>query len=366
MKKVILATWLLAAPALLWAQQPTTITGTIEGIPSGKLYLTARVSETHRDTLAVAPFSPQGFSMKHIMVKEPLFAQLSVEGYQGGFSFILEPGSTYQARLKNGNDWMICGGVLQERMRLFETESHQRLKQLAALQQRCDSLRKNMRYGTASKMNDSIQQLQNAIETYRETFLASNDNLLSAQLILQAVEQHDASLDESRQRYEGLGNGAKQSRSGLILQQRVARLSQVGTGKLAPDFTLPTSDGQLFTLSQMKGKIKIVDFWASWCYPCRLNNPILKQLYSQFHAQGLEIVHVSLDENRQRWLEAIAKDGLTWTQVSSLKGWKDEVARQYNVSAIPAMFILDSDNHILASGLRGDALRNFIAQQFEP
>ena len=289
MKKVILATWLLAAPALLWAQQPTTITGTIEGIPSGKLYLTARISETHRDTLAVAPFSPQGFSMKHIMVKEPLFAQLSVEGYQGGFSFILEPGSTYQARLKNGNDWMIRGGVLQERMRLFETENQQRLKQLAALQQRCDSLRKNMHYGTASKMNDSIQQLQNAIETYRETFLAANDNLLSAQLILQAVEQHDASLDESRQRYEGLGNGAKQSRSGLILQQRVARLSQVGTGKLAPDFTLPTSDGQLFTLSQMKGKIKIVDFWASWCYPCRLNNPILKQLYSQFHAQGLEM-----------------------------------------------------------------------------
>ena len=77
-------------------------------------------------------------------------------------------------------------------------------------------------------------------------------------------------------------------------------------------------------------------------------------------------MHVSLDENRQRWLEAIAKDGLTWTQVSSLKGWKDEVARQYSVSAIPAMFILDSDNHILASGLRGDALRNFIAQQFEP
>ena len=124
-------------------------------------------------------------------------------------------------------------------------------------------------------------------------------------------------------------------------------------------------DGKLFTLSKMKGKIKIVDFWASWCGPCRLNNPILRQLYTQFHAQGLEIVNVSLDEKRDRWLAAVEKDGLTWTQVSSLKGWKDEVARLYSVSAIPAIFILDSDNHILASGLHGEALSAFIVKQFE-
>ena len=135
-------------------------------------------------------------------------------------------------------------------------------------------------------------------------------------------------------------------------------------GSKAPDFTLPTSDGRKFTLSKMPGKVKIVDFWASWCGPCRLNNPVLRQLYADYHAAGLEIVNVSLDEKRDRWLAAVKQDQLTWTQVSSLKGWKDDVAKNYSVTAIPAIFVLDANNNILATGLHGDDLRKFVANLF--
>ena len=114
----------------------------------------------------------------------------------------------------------------------------------------------------------------------------------------------------------------------------------------------------------MPGKVKIVDFWASWCGPCRLNNPVLRQLYADFHAAGLEIVNVSLDEKRNRWLAAVKQDQLTWTQVSSLKGWKDEVAKSYSVTAIPAIFVLDANNNILATGLHGDDLRKFVTNLF--
>ena len=110
--------------------------------------------------------------------------------------------------------------------------------------------------------------------------------------------------------------------------------------------------------------MKIVDFWASWCGPCRLNNPVLRQLYADFHTQGLEIVNVSLDENRGRWAEAVKKDGLSWTQVSSLKGWKDEVAKRYSVTAIPAIFVLDADNRIVATGLHGESLKSFVTSLF--
>lgn len=365
MKKIIAIAGFLMASATLSAQSNASLAGTIEGISSGKLCLTARTSETHWDTLSVVPFSTSGFSMQKVSVNEPVPARLSVVGYDGGFSFILEPGGTYRVHLKNGDDWSIAGSVLQDRMSSYEQHNRQTLLRIAKMQQTCDSLRRNSRYGSASKLNDSIQQLKEGMETARKSFLADNDNLLAAQLMLMLVEQNDMALTEEKAIYDALGEGAKQSRSGQILKERVARLTRTSAGKLAPDFTLPMPDGKLFTLSKMKGKIKIVDFWASWCGPCRLNNPILRQLYTQFHAQGLEIVNVSLDEKRDRWLAAVEKDGLTWTQVSSLKGWKDEVARLYSVSAIPAIFILDSDNHILASGLHGEALRAFIVKQFE-
>ena len=115
-------------------------------------------------------------------------------------------------------------------------------------------------------------------------------------------------------------------------------------------------------MSSVKAKIKIVDFWASWCGPCRLNNPALRKLYDEFHAKGLEIIGVSLDTNKAAWEKAIEKDGLNWINVSSLKGWKCDLVRLYNVTGVPSIFILDENNHIIATGLKGDALRQFLLE----
>jgi thiol-disulfide isomerase/thioredoxin len=119
------------------------------------------------------------------------------------------------------------------------------------------------------------------------------------------------------------------------------------------------------TLSQVPGKIKILDFWASWCGPCRLNNPALKKLYEEFHPKGLEVISVSLDNKKPRWEDAVAKDGLNWINVSSLKGWKCDVARLYNVTAIPAIFVLDAENRIIASNLRDEELKAFLEERLK-
>ena len=106
----------------------------------------------------------------------------------------------------------------------------------------------------------------------------------------------------------------------------------------------------------------IIVFWASWCGPCRLNNPALRKLYDEFHEKGLEIIGVSLDTDKAAWEKAVEKDGLSWVNVSSLKGWDCEIVRLYFVTGVPALFILDEYNNIVATGLRGEQLRVFLEE----
>ena len=113
----------------------------------------------------------------------------------------------------------------------------------------------------------------------------------------------------------------------------------------------------MISLKQSLGKVTIVDFWASWCPPCRKENPNMVALYKELHAKGLIIIGVSLDKSAKAWKEAIAKDGLTWTQVSNLKFWDEPIAKQYKVEAIPATFVLDASGNIVAQGLNGAALK---------
>jgi thiol-disulfide isomerase/thioredoxin len=113
----------------------------------------------------------------------------------------------------------------------------------------------------------------------------------------------------------------------------------------------------MVSLKESLGKVTIVDFWASWCGPCRKENPNVVAIYKELHSKGLNIVGVSLDKEAKAWKEAIAKDNLTWTQVSNLKFWEEPIAAQYSVQSIPATFILDATGKVVAQDLRGDELR---------
>ena len=118
----------------------------------------------------------------------------------------------------------------------------------------------------------------------------------------------------------------------------------------------------MVSLKESLGKVTIVDFWASWCGPCRQENPNVVAIYNDLHAKGLNIIGVSLDKDASKWKEAIAKDKLTWTHVSNLKFWDEPIAKLYHVEAIPATFILDAAGNVVAKDLRGDALRAKIVE----
>ncbi len=140
--------------------------------------------------------------------------------------------------------------------------------------------------------------------------------------------------------------------------------AQLMEGAIAPDFTLKTPTGESLSLSSLRGQVVLIDFWASWCGPCRRENPNVRKLYRRFHYKGFEILGVSLDNDGNRWKGAIAADSLTWPHVSDLMGWQSSAAKLYQVSSIPQTYLIDKDGRIMAKGLRGPELEMVLAKIF--
>jgi peroxiredoxin len=149
------------------------------------------------------------------------------------------------------------------------------------------------------------------------------------------------------------------------LQLQVKQAKGFSAGGLAPDFAMNQVDGTELKLSDLRGKVVLVDFWASWCRPCRLANPEVVALYAKYKDQGFEILGISLDRNTAAWEKAIEKDNLTWYHVSDLKGWQNAAAQLYGVRSIPQTLLIDAEGKIIARNLKGAALEAKLKEIFE-
>lgn len=147
-----------------------------------------------------------------------------------------------------------------------------------------------------------------------------------------------------------------------LATKRVNEVHGTTVGYPANNFSQTTADGKLVSLSDFKGKYVLIDFWASWCRPCRMENPNVVAAYNRFKDKGFTVLGVSMDSNRDPWLAAIQQDGLSWTQVSDLKGWGNEVGKMYGVTGIPQNYLIDKDGKIVAKDLRGAALDEKLAE----
>lgn len=196
------------------------------------------------------------------------------------------------------------------------------------------------------EMQQTAMQLENSLVPYFAT------NYLMPQANFDFLKQVDA-------KYYAEFSKSKYAQE---LHKRIEVLGKTAIGSVAPDVVLQDPFGKTISLSSLRGKTVLVDFWASWCRPCREESPNLVKAYNKYKTRGFEVFSVSLDDNREAWQKAINDDKLLWTHVSDLMKWNSSVVNLYNIESIPFTVLIDADGKIIAKNLRGKALDEKLAE----
>ena len=217
---------------------------------------------------------------------------------------------------------------------------------------------------TAMELEKEYNSKEREVMLYEWDFIIDNlDSYMSALLLEVFMIENKVNKDSIIDVYESFSNRIKVSDVGKNIADLLSQYENpIEVGETAPDFTAPSINGSNVTLSEevSKNNVTLLDFWAAWCRPCRVENPNLVRLYKSYNKDGFDIIGVSLDRTKEQWEQAVEDDNLLWTQVSNLNFWNDPIARRYSIRAIPQSFLINKEGVVIGKNLRGNDLEESI------
>lgn len=365
MKRItVLAVALLASvAALAQGTKPFTVTGTVKrATPGSYVYLENNTQPTRKIDSAKIDNS-NAFTLKSNVADGGEVLVLNVGGNQK-MALLVEGGETlnvvadgFKMNAKTGEvgKATVTGSKNMEyydKLMTLRNNMESRVatwnKQIAAATEKKDNKR-------IAQIEEEYQKAEAEVVSKVKAMLPEMGTSLVSLFALNFINI-DTDFDTYDQLAERFKKDNPNSPHAQALIGRVTRIKGVMVGSVAPDIALSDTTGKAVPLSSLRGKYVLLDFWASWCGPCRAENPNVVRMYNKFKDKGFTIYSVSLDRTKGEWERAIRNDNLPWTHVSDLKFWQSAAAQQYGVQAIPATFLLDKEGKIIAKNLRGDAL----------
>ena len=369
MRKLLFMGLLAAFTACEDEAEGYQISGTVENAPEGMQIYVSELNETNTQTVTIdtIPVIDGKFEADLPEKEQPAISFLTMDNSRGNIlyiadntpiSFQIYPDSMASSTVTGGRDNEILYSYLD---RIKET--NRRMAALRGDMQEAFATRDSARL---SEVQKSQQSIFDEDRLNKEQLVKENPNSIVAVMVLQdMINTQMYTSDELREMYHNLSEEIKSTSLAKTLDQNIKNLSQTDVGNVAPSFSAPTPEGGELALEDVLGEVTLVDFWASWCKPCRVENPNIVDVYEKYHDKGFNIIQVSLDRPGQKdqWLQAIEEDNLgEWNHVSNLLFWQDPIAAQYGVRAIPAAFLLDEEGRIVAKDLRGPELEEKVAE----
>lgn len=374
----------MTVPAGLIAQTSNTfnITGQLKNVDASWIYLTytksgKRVMDSTKVNNGAYAFSGDLADNTGASLLDARPAGMMVRSGTSVQVFLV-PGSFQITHVDSFSNTVITGSRVNTEYKEYQAELKPYQDRQRAFFTKYMEARKNNDTAAVKalkKEGDGITQ--EATEKVIYPFIKSHATSPLALYVLQSDATRDKNTKMLQSLFDMLSDEIKNSAAGKALQAKllagdkaggsVSMLDNMSIGGTAPDFTQNDTGGKPVTLSSFRGKYVLLDFWASWCAPCRRENPNVVKAYTQYHPKGFDILSVSLDKpgDKDKWLKAIQDDGLTWTQVSDLQYFDNAVAKQYGIQGIPQNFLIDPQGKIIAKGLRGDDLEKKLEEIYK-